>query len=86
MDSIERGDDGLARHGGEINGHWAALTRGGDAAQVAIAHARLRTEHDEARIVPHELVDAVRDLEQVAREDEASRGAETGQTGATPRP
>lgn len=78
-DAIELGDNGLDQHGGEISVHGAALMRGVDSNELAAAHARLRSEHEDARISHHELIEAVRDLEQIAREDETSRTIESNQ-------
>lgn len=75
-DAIAAGDDGLAKHGGEIDVHGGALTKAGDSQALATRHAQLRSDHENARIAHHELIDAVRNLEQIARDDELSRSSE----------
>lgn len=78
--TIESDDHALARHGGEIAEHDAALKRNADTDTFERIHARLRSEHEEARIAHHDLMDAVRALEIIAQEDVSSRDVETNQT------
>ena len=75
-DAIAAGNDGLAQHGNEIDTHGTALMTKSDTATLATSHAQLRSEHENARIAHHELIDAVRNLEQLARDDETSRSLE----------
>jgi hypothetical protein len=76
---IEDGDKGLLRHGSEIDAHGAALARGSDSVTLEKTHARLRSEHEEARIAHHDLIDAAAALEHMARDDEATRTIEDNQ-------
>jgi hypothetical protein len=75
-DAIAAGDDGLAQHGGELDTHGTALAENLDTAPLAARHAQLRSDHENARIAHHELIDAVRNLEQIARDDKTSRTSE----------
>ncbi len=77
--SIERGDPGLARHGSEIDVHGAELKRGVDSAMLERTHARLRSEHENTRLAHHDLLDAVKKLGIMARDDETSRTIEDDQ-------
>jgi len=84
---IERGTGKFQRHDSEIAVHGAALKRGVDSEPLELTHARLRSEHEDARIAHDHLLDAVKTLETTARDDERTRTIEEdqGEPGAAPR-
>jgi hypothetical protein len=60
--SLKRHDSNFDAHGSRLRGH-AAATAGRDRAAAAMAQARMRAEHEEARSAHHHLmadVDALR--------------------------
>ena len=66
----------FSEHGKELQAHAATLAKATDARAVAGAHALLASEHEEARIAHHELVDAVGELQSLLSDDRSTDAGE----------
>lgn len=69
-------DTSFAEHGDELRAHEATIAKPVDAAAVAAAHARLASEHEDARIAHHELVDDVGHIESLLEDDRKTESNE----------
>lgn len=69
-------DTSFSDHGNELRTHLPKLAKPADAAALAAAHARLASEHDDARIAHHELVDDVGHIETLLEDDRKTEANE----------
>jgi hypothetical protein len=69
-------DVSFSDHGKELQAHSAVMAKGDDAAALAAAHARLASEHEDARLAHHELVDDVMHIEMLVRDDRDTEARE----------
>jgi hypothetical protein len=69
-------DVSFSEHGDELRAHLQTLAKPGDAANLAAAHARLSSEHEDARIAHHELADDVGHLETLLEDDRKTEAKE----------
>jgi hypothetical protein len=73
---LRTADTSFSDHGNELSTHLAKLAKPADAAALAAAHVRLASEHDDARIAHHELVDDVRHIEMLLEDDRKTEANE----------
>lgn len=73
---LRTSDTSFDEHGTELRMHGETLAKPGDAAVVATAHARLASEHEDARIAHHELVDSVSNIEALVDDDRKTEASE----------
>lgn len=69
-------DISFSDHGKELQAHSAAMAKVGDPAALAAAHAKLASEHEDARLAHHELVDDVMHIEMLVRDDRDTEARE----------